>query len=102
MRIMQLIIMFPLMENMLQLIIFSILFGISTAMAGEVAKPIAKFVEAGAAVMMKIVNIIMYIAPIGLGCYFASLVGEYGKEIIGSYAKSMIFYIIILIKLKNF
>ena len=46
-------------SNMLQLIIFSILVGIATAMAGEIAKPIANFVEAGAAVMMKIVNIIM-------------------------------------------
>lgn len=29
----------------------------------------------------------MYYAPIGLGAYFASLVGEYGKELIGSYTE---------------
>ncbi len=74
-------------SNMLQLIIFSILVGIATAMAGDVAKPMAKFVEAGAAVMMKIVNIIMYIAPIGLGCYFASVIGELGPQILSGYAK---------------
>lgn len=82
-------------SNMLQLIIFSILVGIATAMAGDIAKPIAKFVEAGAAVMMKIVNIIMYIAPIGLGCYFASVIGELGPQILSGYAKVFILYLIL-------
>lgn len=82
-------------SNMLQLIIFSILVGIATAMAGDVAKPMAKFVEAGAAVMMKIVNIIMYIAPIGLGCYFASVIGELGPQILSGYAKVFVLYLIL-------
>ncbi len=82
-------------SNMLQLIIFSILVGIATAMAGDIAKPIAKFVQAGAAVMMKIVNIIMYIAPIGLGCYFASVIGELGPQILSGYAKVFALYIIL-------
>lgn len=82
-------------SNMLQLIIFSILVGIATAMAGDIAKPIAKFVEAGAAVMMKIVSIIMYIAPIGLGCYFASVIGELGPQILSGYAKVFILYLIL-------
>ena len=37
----------------------------------------------------------MYYSPIGLCAYFASLVGEYGGEIIGSYARSMILYYVI-------
>lgn len=38
---------------MLQIIIFSIIFGISTAMVGEKGKPVAKFLEAGSTVMIK-------------------------------------------------
>ena len=33
-----------------------------------------------------------YYAPIGLGAYFASLTGEYGKELLGSYARAMAIY----------
>ncbi|WP_419741500.1 dicarboxylate/amino acid:cation symporter [Paraclostridium dentum] len=81
--------------NMLQLIIFSILVGIATAMAGEIAKPIATFTQAGAAVMMKLVNLIMKLAPIGLGCYFASVIGELGPQILSGYAKVFVLYIIL-------
>ncbi|RDY28561.1 dicarboxylate/amino acid:cation symporter [Romboutsia weinsteinii] len=82
-------------SNMLQLIIFSILVGVATAMAGEKAKPIAKFVEAGSAVMMKIVDLIMNLAPIGLGCYFASVIGELGPQILSGYARAFILYLIL-------
>ena len=60
---------------MLQLIVFALIFGLATAITGEKAKPIANFLTAGTAVMMKMVQIIMYYAPIGLGCYFAVIIG---------------------------
>ncbi|MGL5348700.1 MAG: dicarboxylate/amino acid:cation symporter [Peptostreptococcaceae bacterium] len=84
-------------SSMLQLIIFSMLFGIATASAGEIAKPIAKFVEAGAAVMMKIVDMIMKLAPLGLGCYFASVIGELGPQILSGYAKVFVLYLILTV-----
>lgn len=84
-------------SNMLQLIIFSILVGIATVMAGEVAKPIAKLTQAGAAVMMKIVDLVMKIAPLGLGCYFASVVGELGPQILSGYAKAFVLYLLLSI-----
>ena len=34
----------------------------------------------------------MYYAPIGLGAYFAALIGEHGKELLGSYARAMAVY----------
>lgn len=84
-------------SNMLQLIIFSILVGIATVMAGDVAKPIAKLTQAGAAVMMKIVDLVMKIAPLGLGCYFASVVGELGPQILSGYAKAFLLYLLLSI-----
>ena len=42
-------------------------------------------------------KIIMYYAPIGLCAYFASLVGEFGPELLGSYAKSMALYYIVCV-----
>lgn len=84
-------------SNMLALIVFSILVGVATSMANEAGEPIAKLLTAGNAVMMKMVSIIMYYAPIGLGCYFASVIGSLGSKILGGYARSLILYIIIAI-----
>ena len=84
-------------EHMLPLIIFSILFGIGIALVGDKAKNVARSLEAISEVMMKIVRIIMYYAPIGLCAYFASLIGEFGPQLIGSYAKSMILYYIMCV-----
>ena len=84
-------------EHMLPLIIFSILFGISIALVGDKAKNVARSLEAISEVMMKIVKIIMYYAPIGLCAYFASLIGEFGPQLIGSYAKSMILYYVMCV-----
>lgn len=84
-------------SNMLPLIIFSCLFGVCTALIGEKGKKIASSLEAMSQIMMKIINIIMYYAPIGLCAYFASLIGEFGKELLGSYAKSMILYYLVCV-----
>ena len=84
-------------SNMLPLIVFSILFGISVALIGEKSNNVRSILDSLSLVMMKIVKIIMYYAPIGLCAYFANLVNEFGPELIGSYAKSMIFYYVICI-----
>ncbi|GLY08938.1 dicarboxylate/amino acid:cation symporter [Bacillus badius] len=80
-------------SNMLQLIVFSILFGLATAMTKEKGKPVADFLASGTAVMMKIVSIIMYYAPIGLGCYFAAVIGELGPQILSGYARTFVLYL---------
>ena len=79
-------------ENMLPLILFSIVFGLCINMIGEKGKIIANGLEALAEVFLKMINLLMYYAPIGLGAYFAALVGEYGQELIGSYTRAMIIY----------
>ena len=84
-------------SNMLPLIVFSILFGIGIALVGEKGKNVAKNLDAISNVMMKIIKIIMYYAPIGLCAYFAALVGEFGPELLGSYARSMFIYYILSI-----
>jgi Na+/H+-dicarboxylate symporter len=84
-------------KNMLQLIIFSVGLGIAIAMAKEKAQPLAKILDAGASVMMKLVDIIMYYAPIGLGCYFASVVGKLGPQILQGYLRSFVLYVILTV-----
>lgn len=82
-------------SNMLQLIVFSVLFGLSAALAGEKAKPVTNFLAAGTAVMMKMVKLIMYYAPIGLGCYFAAIIGQLGPQILEGYARTFVLYLVL-------
>ncbi len=79
-------------NNMLPLIIFSALFGIGVAMVGEKGKKLAESLNTISLVMMKVIKVIMYYAPIGLCAYFAALIGEFGPNLLGSYAKSMLIY----------
>ena len=42
--------------------------------------------------MMKVIDIIMKYAPIGLCAYFANLVGEFGPNLLGAYGRAMLVY----------
>lgn len=84
-------------ENLIALIVFSIMFGVAMNMAKEKAKPVQDFLISANEIIMKFINIIMYYAPIGLGCYFASLVGTFGANIAFGYAKTFIYYILIAV-----
>ncbi|MGV8056757.1 MAG: dicarboxylate/amino acid:cation symporter [Smithellaceae bacterium] len=79
-------------KNMLALIIFAILLGLSTTAVGERGKAFANFLVSANEVMMKLISFIMYYAPIGLCAYFAYLVGVFGPELLGSYMRAMILY----------
>ena len=79
-------------KNMLALIIFAILIGLSTSAVGERGKAFSNFLLSANEVMMKLISFIMYYAPIGLSAYFAYLVGVFGPELLGSYMKAMMLY----------
>lgn len=79
-------------SNMLPLIIFSILFGFCVSACGGEESPMGKLLTNLNEVIMKLVGVIMKIAPIGLGAYFANLIAVYGPELIGDYGRSMVVY----------
>lgn len=62
------------------------------SLLGEKAKPVSDFLNILSDVFLKMVSIVMYYAPIGLGAYFASLIGTFGPELLGSYARAMVVY----------
>ncbi|WP_238858567.1 dicarboxylate/amino acid:cation symporter [Clostridium sp. YIM B02569] len=84
-------------NNLLALILFSILIGFGTMISKEQGKAFASFLNSGATVTMKVVNIIMYYAPIGLGAYFANVIGQLGGQILSGYAKIFILYLVVSI-----
>ena len=84
-------------DNIVALLIFSLIFGFAINMSGEKAKPVKEFLESANEIVQNIVKIIMYYAPIGLGCYFAALVGSYGASIAVGYLKTFIIYTVVAI-----
>ena len=82
-------------DNMIALIVVSILVGIAMSMSSSRAEPMYKFIESATDVLMNFIKIIMYYAPIGLGCYFASLVGTFGSQIAVGYFKTFIVYLVV-------
>jgi len=72
--------------NMLQIIFFSILLGISLLMAGTKAKSIAEGVEVMNEAMMNMVNIIMSVAPYAVFALLAKAVAELGLDLLAQLA----------------
>lgn len=69
--------------NVLQIVVFSILFGIGLALINGRHKTIMlDFTESLAEVMFKFTKIIMYFAPIAVGCAMAYTVGHTGLEVL--------------------
>lgn len=69
--------------QVLQIVVFSIIFGIALAMLDEKRrKPMLSFAEGLSDVMFKFTNIIMYFAPIGVGAAIAYTVGHMGLGIL--------------------
>ena len=79
-------------KAMLPLIVFSVLFGFATNMAGGSETLVAKWLSSMTDVMMKFIKIITYYAPVAFFAIFAGLVADYGPQIAGSYGRAMAVY----------
>lgn len=82
-------------DNMIAIIVFSILLGISINISKEKGEKLLEVLCSANEVLQSLIKIIMYYAPIGLGCYFASLVGTFGSEIAIGYGKTFIIYAVV-------
>ncbi|GGC24852.1 sodium:proton antiporter [Parapedobacter defluvii] len=79
-------------ENMLAFVIFSFLTGVAAMRSGQAGDSFRKFLSSGNEVMKHLLILIMKIAPLGLGAYFAYQVGTIGPELFGFYAKPLGLY----------
>ncbi len=74
--------------KVLQVVVFSILFGIALALLSEAKrKPMLNFAESLTETMFKFTNIVMYFAPIGVGAAIANTVGHSGLGILVNLGK---------------
>ncbi len=68
--------------NMLQIIFFTILFASCMLMVGKAAKPLMDLSERMNEVMMQVVNVVMYLAPLGVFALMAKTFAQQGLDLI--------------------
>lgn len=78
--------------NVVAIVVFSIIFGFAMRKDTKKTKPLLDVLESANTTILNVINIIMYYAPIGIGCYFASLVGTFGAEIAKGYLRTFVIY----------
>jgi Na+/H+-dicarboxylate symporter len=85
-------------KMVLQIVVFSVLFGLATAAIGDKGKPIVSAMDALAHVMLKLTNMIMWVAPFAVFSSIANVIAEKGLGIIWDYGKLiLLFYFALLI-----
>lgn len=67
--------------DVLQIVLFSTLFGFSVLAVGEKARPVLLFSEGLANIMFKFVHYIMYLAPIGVCSALATSISQHGLAV---------------------
>jgi Na+/H+-dicarboxylate symporter len=73
--------------NVLQIIVFAILFGLAITLAGDAAKPVKVFMDSLAEVFYKFTGIIISFAPYGVFALITWVAGTYGFELLAPLAK---------------
>ena len=80
--------------DLLQILFFSVLFGIALSKIGEKAKPVLKGIKSVEAGLFAVINIIMKVAPVGAFGAMAFTIGKYGVGSLASLGQLMLsFYI---------
>src|SRR6266513_2197855 len=89
--------------DVLQIVMFSVLFALAVSAIGEKGKPIIRAMDSLAQVMFKFTNYVMLFAPIGVGAAMAHTIGTQGPSVlmnlgklIGSLYLALVIFILLI------
>jgi proton glutamate symport protein len=91
-------------NDVLQIVVFSLLFAAAVAAMGDKGKPVLHLCESVSEVMFKFTNYVMHFAPWGVGAAMAVTVGKNGPEVLKNlamligtlYAALLVFIVVVL------
>ncbi|HVU54832.1 MAG TPA: dicarboxylate/amino acid:cation symporter [Puia sp.] len=84
-------------NQILQIVVFAVFFGIATASIGEQGKIVIKALDAVSHVILRVTGYVMYFAPVAAMAAIASVLAVKGPELLLTYGKFIIsFYLSIL------
>lgn len=72
-------------NNILQIVVFSMFFGLACAAIGDLAKPVVMLLDSLTHIMLKMTGYIMHYAPIAIFAAMASVVAQQGIGILMAY-----------------
>ncbi len=78
------------MDNMVQILVFTLIFAIAFARIGEISRPVISFFESVFAATMKVTDWIMYLAAPGVFALTATSIASFGLDIFSSISKYLI------------
>ena len=83
--------------QMLQVIVFAVLLGIAMTLVGEPGRDLLRVFESANAVIMKLVFLLMQIAPYGVFCLIAKVFAEQGIDVFGSLVRYFVVVVGVLL-----
>lgn len=81
-------------NEILQLVVFSIFFGVGTTALGEKGKVIVKALDAAAHIILKMVGYVMNFAPLGVFGAIAAVIATKGLEVFSFYGQYLLAFLI--------
>ena len=81
-------------NEILQIVVFSIFFGIGTAALGEKTKVVVKGLDAVSHVILRMVGYVMNFAPVGVFGAIAAVIATKGLDVFIFYGKYLLYFII--------
>lgn len=81
-------------NEILQIVIFSVFFGVAATALHEYAKPVIKGLEAASHIILKMVGYVMNFAPLGVFGAIAASVASKGFEIFSFYGPFLLYFMI--------
>jgi Na+/H+-dicarboxylate symporter len=81
-------------NEILQIVVFSIFFGVACAAIGDFTKPLVKALDVTSHVILKMVNYVMNFAPLGVFGAIAAVIATKGLEVFKFYGSYLLYFII--------
>ena len=74
-------------NEILQIVVFSMFFGVACAAIGELAQPLVKALDSLGHIMLKVTSYVMHYAPVAVFSAMASVIAQNGLGVLFSYGK---------------
>jgi Na+/H+-dicarboxylate symporter len=81
-------------NEILQIVVFSVFFGIAATAIGDYARPVIKALEGVSHIILKMVGYVMNFAPLGVFGAIAAVIATKGLEIFNFYGKYLLFFVV--------
>jgi Na+/H+-dicarboxylate symporter len=80
-------------NQILQIVVFSIFFGVAATAIGDYAKPVIKALEGVSHIILKMVGYVMNFAPLGVFGAIAAVIATKGLEVFNFYGLYLLYFI---------